>query len=140
FNVTDLLEREGHTVVPFSVTYQRNEATPFAKYFASPIGAGDQVYFRDHERDARTVAKEAGRAFYSREVYAKLSSLIEDERPDVALVMHYLRKLSPSVLTCLRDHDVPFVVRMSDFGMVCPNAHLFRDGAVCELCTGGALR
>jgi len=138
FNVTDLLESNGHSVVPFSITYDRNEPTPYARYFASPLSDESAVYFKDQKMGARSVMKSLERSFYSREVYRKLAALIEDEQPDVALVLHYLRKLSPSVLTCLHDHRVPFVVRLSDFGMVCANAHLFRDGGVCELCVTGS--
>ena len=86
------------------------------------------------------MAKSIERSFFSREVYKKLAALIEDEQPDVAIVQHYLRKLSPAVIKCLHDYRVPFVVRISDFGMVCPNGHLFRDGQICELCVSGALR
>jgi glycosyltransferase involved in cell wall biosynthesis len=140
FNVSDLLESNGHQVVPFSIRYERNEPTPYDKYFASPLSDESEVYFKEQSKDVGTVAKSLERAFYSREVYRQLARLIDDERPDVALVLHYLRKLSPAVTKCLHDHRVPFVVRISDFGMVCPNAHLFRDGHVCELCVGGSLR
>lgn len=139
FNVTDLLESNGHTVVPFSIAYERNEPTPYAKYFASPLSDPSEVYFKDQSKGLASVTKTLGRSFYSREVYKDLARLIAEEQPDVALVLHYLRKLSPSVVKCLHDHRIPFVVRVSDFGMVCPNAHLFRDGAVCELCVTGSL-
>src|SRR4051812_2192863 len=65
FNVTHLLEERGHEVVPFSVAYDQNDPTPFAKYFVSPIGASSEVYFREQRRDPRTLAKSLERSFYS---------------------------------------------------------------------------
>ena len=77
-----------------------------------------------------------GARVHSREVYDALSRELRDARPDVAYVLKYERKLSPSVLAALHDHGVPIVVRLSDFAMVCPQQHLVRDDKVCELCVG----
>lgn len=140
FNLKALLEANEHEVIPFSITYDRNEPSEYAAFFAPPLGGTSDVYFRDHSRNIASSLKSLERAFYSRDVYSRLAALIEATQPEVALVLHYLRKLSPSVLQCLNDKDVPFVVRLSDFAMVCPNAHLVRDGKPCELCVGGSLR
>lgn len=140
FNLKALLEANGHEVIPFSVAYDRNEPSEYAQFFAPPLGGTSDVYFRDHSRSLGSSFRTLERAFYSRDVYKRLSALITATRPDVALVLHYLRKLSPSVLQCLSDKYVPFVVRLSDFMTVCPSAHLFRDGRPCELCVGGSLR
>ncbi len=140
FNLKALLEANDHEVIPFSVTYDRNEPSDYDKFYAPPLGGTSDVYFRDHSQSVTSYARSLERAFFSRDVYKRLAALIKTTQPDVALVLHYLRKLSPSVLKCLADNGVPFVVRLSDFAMVCPNAHLFRDGKPCELCVGGSLR
>jgi glycosyltransferase involved in cell wall biosynthesis len=136
FGVTRLLEQAGHDVVPYSIRYAQNLPSELSHFFASPIAGEEDVYFRQHPRTPRVMLKTLERAFYSREVYRSLTSLVRHAKPDVALVLHYLRKLSPSVLTALRDSGVPIVVRLSDFAMVCPQPHLFRDGADCDLCVG----
>lgn len=139
FGLTRLLEEAGHEVVPFSVRYRENVASPWSRYFVRPIAGDDEVYFRQHSWSPVTVWRALERAFYSREVYVALRRLVEDTRPDVALVMHYLRKLSPAVLVALRDAGVPTVVRLSDFQMVCPEGHMTRDGRICEECVGHSL-
>ncbi|HJW74130.1 MAG TPA: glycosyltransferase family 4 protein [Thermoleophilia bacterium] len=136
FGIKRLLEEQGHEVVPFSVRYRANEPSPWSAYFVEPIAGDDEVRFFQHTWTGTAVRRALERAVYSTEVYSSLSHLVEDARPDVAFVLHYLRKLSPSVLACLRDHKVPVVVRLSDFAMVCPQAHLVRDGRVCEDCVG----
>ena len=136
FAVKARLEARGHEVVPFSVRYRQNEPSPWERYFVPPIAGDDQIMFRQHSWSASSVRRALERAFYSREVYDALSRELDEARPDVAYVLHYMRKLSPAVLTALHDHGVPIVVRFSDFAMVCPQQHLVRDGRVCELCVG----
>lgn len=136
FGVSRLLEQAGHEVVLFSIRYKQNVPNEWSHYFVSPLAGQDAVYFREHVWTPRTIVRTLERAFYSREVYDSLRALLHAERPDVALVLCYLRKLSPSVLCALRDNGVPIVVRLSDFAMVCPQQHLVRDGKVCEVCVG----
>jgi glycosyltransferase involved in cell wall biosynthesis len=140
FNLKELLESHGHEVIPFSVRYERNESTPFAEYFVQPLSSEKEIYFGQQTWTYRSFMKSLERAVYSPEVYRNLRSLIRAERPDVALVLHYLRKLSPAVLTALSEEKVPFAVRLSDFGMICPNCHLLRNGEICRLCVTGGLR
>jgi glycosyltransferase involved in cell wall biosynthesis len=134
FAVTEMLERAGHEVIPFSVQYRRNRETPWSQYFVEPIAGDDEVYFRDHSRSLGALTRGLQRAFYAPDVHASVCNLVAAARPDVALVQHYLRKLSPSLLVALKDAGVPIVVRLSDFGMVCPEAHMLRDGRLCRSC------
>lgn len=134
FGMTDLLERLGHEVVPFSVSYRQNEPTEWARFFVPPIAGDDEITFRQHSWSPASVRRALERAFYSREVYDAFSHQLDEARPDVALVLCYIRKMSPAVLAALHDHGVPIVVRFSDFAMVCPQPHMIRDDRVCELC------
>ncbi len=140
FNVTDMLESHGHEVVPFSVRFTGNRPTPWEDYFAPPIAGEDAVYYREHGHSPRSVVRGLQRAFYSREVYEALQRLVRAWRPDAAIVLHYLRKLSPSVLVALKEAGIPIIVRLSDFGMLCPEQHMLRDGSVCSLCITHGLR
>lgn len=138
FNVMDLLKSHGHEIVPFSIRYEKNLPSEYDKYFVPPLSSEKEIFFRDQSWHFTTFKRTLQRSFYSGEVYTNLKMLIEDTRPDVALVLHYLRKLSPSVLKALSDTKVPFAVRLSDYQMICPNAHLVRNEAVCELCVKGS--
>jgi glycosyltransferase involved in cell wall biosynthesis len=138
FNLKALLEVHGHETIPFSIKYDQNEPCDYSEYFVTPLSKADEVFFRDQTWTLGSIQKTLARTFYSREVYRALKALIDYARPDCAIVLHYLKKLSPSVLTALEDARVPYVVRLSDFGMVCPNAHLFRGQNVCELCVKGS--
>lgn len=139
FNVADALTDRGHHVVPFSIRYARNRPSPYAGYFAEPLGGETEVTFREHRQTPRTIVRTATRLFYAPDVERAASRLIADTRPDVAYVLHYLRKLSPSLLVALKRAGLPIVVRLSDYAMLCPQAHFVRAGAPCELCSGGNL-
>lgn len=139
FNLKNLLEDKGHQVIPFSVKYSKNIETEYSKYFVEPLSGENEVYFKEQTWNVSSIKKTLERVFYSKEVYNSLSNLIEDTKPDFAIVLHYLRKLSPSVLNALNDKKIPFVVRLSDYAMICPNAHLIRNNNICELCIKGSL-
>ena len=139
FSVKKLLEQKGHEVIPFSVNYRYNIKTPWARYFVPPIGGDNEVYFREHCWNIKTLYKGLERAFYSKEVYHALKRLIDDTQPDASLVLCYLKKLSPAVLVALKEAGLPVVVRLSGFGMLCPADIFLRDEKVCELCINGRL-
>jgi len=139
FNLKALLEFNGHAVIPYSVLHDENVDSSYSPYFAKPIDLSGAVYFGEHRWTLRTLNRTLGRTFYSREVERSLDSFIKSVKPDVAIVLHFLRKLSPSVLVVLDRARIPFVVRLSDFGIVCPDGHLFRDGNPCELCLNGSM-
>ena len=137
FNVTDQLQAAGHEVVPFSVRYDGNRATPYADYFVSPIGEDSQTYLREYRNSARAVFKSFERLFYSREVERAVARLAEDTQPDIAYVLYFLRKLSPSVLVGLKGRGIPLVARLSDYGLFCSEHHCFRAGQPCTRCIDG---
>jgi glycosyltransferase involved in cell wall biosynthesis len=139
FNISDGLSGRGHEVIPFSIKYSRNDPTPFSRYFVDPPGEEDEVYFREQKLTPKTIFRSLSRLFYANDVEASITRLIKDTKPDVAYVLHYLRKLSPSLLVGLKRAGLPIIVRLSDFGMLCPQAHFFRNGAPCELCKTGNL-
>jgi glycosyltransferase involved in cell wall biosynthesis len=139
FNLKNLLEENGHEIIPFSIKYPINEPSAYEDYFVSPLSDDESVYFKKQKKNLRSIAKTLERNFYSEEVENNLSRLIEDTKPDFAIVLLYLRKLSPAVLVALQEKNVPFVVRLSDFGMICPSHNFFRGNSICELCAGGKI-
>ena len=139
FNVTEALAARGHEVVPFSIRYTRNRATPYGQYFVEPLGRQDEVTFREQRLTPRTLWRTLSRLFYSRDVERAVVRMVADTQPQVAYVLCYLRKLSPSLLVGLKRAGLPIVVRLSDFAMFCPQAHCLRGDVPCELCVHGNL-
>ncbi len=136
FGLTDLLERAGHEVIPFSVRASRNHPSAYAKYFVSPPVPDDAYDFRltQHRISLGGKVRMARSAVYSREAYAKLRQLIRDMEPDLVYALNYSTYLSPSIIDAAHDEHVPIVVRLSDYSMICANNNFFRDDRVCTEC------
>ena len=139
FGVTRLLEAAGHEVVPFSIRYARNDPSPWSAYFAEPVSGADEVLFAEQTWTPAAARRILERSFYAPDVAARLKALVRDARPDAALVLHFLRWMSPSILHALRSERVPTLVRLSDFSLVCPQSHLLRHGRLCTKCVTGSL-
>lgn len=137
FNVTSLLQWNQHSVIPFSVQHKANIETPYSKYFLSPLTSGDEVYFNELKSSPRSMLKLLGRTFYSFEAKSKLRQLLRAESIDIGYLLHFLRWISPSIVDGLHERGVPVVVRVSDYGYLCPHGDFLRDRKICELCLHG---
>lgn len=140
FNIKQLLEERGHEVIPFSVKHNRNEKTPYEKYFLSPIGSGDEVYFSDVQKsrkNLRDMWKGFSRITYSFEAKKCFKKLLKDVRPDIVYVLYFQSKISCSVIQAAYEMHIPIVQRISDYSLLCPCGMYFRQStcSICELCT-----
>lgn len=134
FNVKALLESHGHEVIPFSLNFSKNEPCEYSGYFAESPAGPDTFFYDEMKKTPVLMAKLLARQFYSPHVYRRLKKLIQDTKPDVAYVLHFLKRLSPSIFDACNHCGVPVVVRLSDFGLICANSIFFRDGRVCTEC------
>lgn len=139
FNLKNVLSSRGHEVIPFSIHYTKNRTTPYSKYFVEPLGTRDEVTFKEQKLDLKTLLRTVSRLFYAHDVKQAITRLILEKKPQVAFILHYLRKFSPSLLVGLKEAGIPIVVRLSDFAMLCPQEHCLRDDLPCKLCVTGNL-
>jgi len=137
FNVKSALEKKMHDVIPFSINYSKNVSSQYDKYFVAPLGDEDAIYFDQQKKTPKTILRTLSRLFYSSEVEEAIVTLTKEHQPDVAYILHYLRKMSPSLLVGLKKQGIPIVVRLSDYAMLCPQAHCIRNDKSCTLCLGG---
>ena len=140
FNVKALLEKNGHTVIPFSVKHKLNSCSEYDKYFISPLGKGDLTYFSESDKTSfNQIFKFFSRMFYSFEARKKFRKLIIDTNPDLVYVLQYQNKLSPSFIGVAKKHNLPVIQRVSDFGHICANQlfYNYRLNSVCDTMSGG---
>lgn len=94
-------------------------------------------------RDNRNIRNASDRVaaavsgIYSLEARDAVRARIEQVRPEVVHLHNLYPFFSPSVIDACAHAGVPTVVRLADYSLVCPTAHHFRAGRVCEECTGG---
>ncbi|GHV12243.1 glycosyl transferase [Fibrobacterales bacterium] len=130
FNVMQLLESKGHTVIPFSVQHKQNKASEYSRYWLSPLDAG-----------IKNPIKMIGRIFYSFEAKSKLERLIKETRPDLIYCLQYQMRMSCSVISAAKKYRIPFVQRISEYAQICPGHFLYNPqiNQICEKCSKGSL-
>ncbi len=141
FNITDLLEKNGHEVIPFSIKNKLNKPSKYENYFLDPVAKGDEVYFSEYKKtNIKTIGRSFSRMFYSFEAKSKLGSLIKAVRPDLIYVLHYQNKISASIFDAAVINKIPVIQRISDFGHICANALFYRPRQkdICERCLSGS--
>lgn len=134
FNIKKMLEDNGHEVIPFSVHSNKNLETEYDKYFVEPIGGRDATYFDEAKKTPRSIWQLVTRSTYSLEVKKAIQREIRDVKPDLVYIIHFVNKLSPSVITGAKQMQVPVVLRLSDYFMLCPRFDFLYDKKICEDC------
>jgi glycosyltransferase involved in cell wall biosynthesis len=112
------------------MVHELNLPSPFSKYFVSNIDLNAKGNYFQY-------IKTAGRILYSFEAKRKIAALIREEKPDVAHLHNVCHHLSPSIIDALKENQVPTVMTLHDFKLVCPAYYLLRDGCLCDKCRGG---
>lgn len=140
FNIKKMLEDNGHEVIPFSIHSNKNVATEYSKYFVEPIGGRDATYFDEVKKTPKSIWQLLTRSIYSREVEKAIKKEIKDVKPDLVYIIHFVNKLSPSVITGASKMGIPVVLRLSDYFLLCPRFDFMYEKKVCEECLSKGYR
>ena len=76
------------------------------------------------------------KTIWSNESYRKVREILRRRRFDVVNCHNTFPLISPSVYYAARAEKIPVVQTLHNYRLLCPNAQLYRDGAVCENCVG----
>jgi glycosyltransferase involved in cell wall biosynthesis len=76
----------------------------------------------------------AASTIWSRGAKRDVADAIASTRPDLVHFHNLFPLLSPSVYQAAREAGLPVVQTLHNYRLLCPNALLLRDGAVCESC------
>lgn len=129
FREAELLRRNGHETVFFSMRHPENRPSKSDPYFVSHIEL--------HNPGWKDRVRAPGRILYSIEARSKMKALLEAERPDLAHLHSIYHHLSPSVLHALKAKKIPMVMTLHDYKTVCASYLLRAGGEPCEACAGG---
>ena len=127
FDLNKILEKNGFSIIPFSMKDEKNFLSEYSKYFVSNIDFQNKLTFADRLRAIP-------RILYSFESRKKILKLIEDTKPDLAHVHNIAHQISPSILPVLKRRGIPIVQTLHDFKLVCPNYLFYTHGEPCEEC------
>lgn len=127
FNTIDLLEENGHQVIPFCLNSIKNRTSVYNKYFVN--------YPELSESSILTKIKKAPAFLYNLESAKKIEQLILKEKPDIAHIHLLFNGISVSILPILRKYKIPIIMTAHDYRLICP-AYTFTNGKqeLCEKC------
>lgn len=140
FNIKKMLEDNGHEIIPFSIHSNKNVETEYSKYFVEPIGGRDATYFDEVKKTPKSIWQMLTRSIYSTEVEKAIKKEIRDVKPDLVYIIHFVNKLSPSVITGAKKMGVPVVLRLSDYFLLCPRFDFMYQKNICEDCLNKGYR
>lgn len=129
-NTAEILKSKGNEVFFYSQQFPKNLSYEFSSFFTSR---------NDFRKDSLLKKLSSSSSFiYNKEAYYKLQTFLKVVKPEVAHIHLFLGSLSVSILKVLKEANVPIVVTVHDYRLLCP-AYLFLDGKneVCELCRDG---
>lgn len=110
----DILERDGHQV---------------SQYFADN-NAVNTAFLK---------VKTALKMPYNLAVKKNVSKYLKDLKPDVVHIHNVFPVLSPSVIDAAYELDIPIVVTLHNYRLLCINGLLYRDGEICTKCVDNSL-
>ena len=134
FNIKKMLEDNGHEVIPFSIHSNKNVETKYSKYFVEPIGSRNATYFDEVKKTPKSIWQMLTRSVYSVEVEKAIKKEIRDVKPDLVYIIHFVNKLSPSVICGAKKMGIPVVLRLSDYFLLCPRFDFMYNKKPCEEC------
>jgi glycosyltransferase involved in cell wall biosynthesis len=109
--------------------HPKNADSQWSRYFVKNVEYNKKHNWREQFKIFRNT-------LYSREAKSKLLQLIDDFKPDIAHLHNFNHQLSPSILSALNMRNIPTVMTLHDFKLVCPSYSMLNHGKVCELCRG----
>lgn len=125
-----MLARNGHKIIPFATNQRETKKNNYLEYFPRYFDLGEVKFNLES-------LKNIFKIFHNSEAAKKLESLIRKTQPDVAHIHNIYHHLSPGILTVLKKHNIPIIMTVHDYKLVCPNYLLFNRGKVCQKCQGG---
>jgi len=129
FDLNNLMERNNHEIVPFSMKDGKNLSCEYENFFINNIDYGSGGF--------TTKIKSAGKMIYSFEAKQKIEKLIKTANPDIAHLHVFQHQLSPSIIRGIKKFNIPLVNTVHDLKVICPNYKMMNNGTVCEKCKGG---
>ena len=118
----------------FSLAYNKNLPSKISNYYPKPYGDPNEYSFRNQKLSLTDKINVIKALFYRKDVAKKLNNLLSNSNYEVIIVSQFWGKLSPSVIYTMINKKINFMIRLSDFGLVC-SKNTFHDGEKkCFLC------
>jgi glycosyltransferase involved in cell wall biosynthesis len=128
FETAKLLKQKGHEVSFFSMRDRKNLSCPYEKYFVSNV---------DYEKKGlRNSIATSLKLLYSFEAKKKIDELLVKVDPAIAHLNVIYHQISPSIIDGLDKRNIPMVMSLRDYKLICASYTMMNGVGVCEDCKG----
>lgn len=128
FGLKELLEENGHEVIPFSMKDNRNYETEYSKYFIENINYENM--------NLKTKIVNGTKLIYSIEAKKRVKELVKISKPDIAHLHIFQHQLSPSIIKEIKKNGAYIINTVHDLKVICPNYKMINADEICEKCKG----
>jgi glycosyltransferase involved in cell wall biosynthesis len=126
----ELLAKKGHDVHFWGMDHPDNPSYPLQKFFISCVDYNNLGGVVDKTKSAVNI-------LYSFEAKRKISLLLKIIKPDIIHLNNFAHQITPSILDEIKKYNIPTVMTMRDYKMVCPTYSMLVNGVSCEKCKFG---
>lgn len=123
----ELLSEKSHTVEYWGMAHPENPHYSFEGHFSPLI---------DFSRNYGIVEqlKISFNILYSFESKKRFERVVSLFKPDVVHLHNFAHQISPSILHVIKKHNLPAVMTLHDYKLVCPVYTMFSNGKPCHRC------
>lgn len=139
FKFIELAQSHGHTVIPFSINYKQNLPSEYSRYFVNASNENSTGRFDASKLSLMAAMQGLTKMFHNKEAYKQMKHLIQVEKPDLLYTL-IPGELSADIFKAAKEENLPIVLRLSDFRLICGNNVLLRNQNICEECIYGNYR
>ncbi|MGB3339932.1 MAG: glycosyltransferase family 4 protein [bacterium] len=125
-----LLKAHGHQVVYWGMAHPANPIYPYQELFTKYVDLNAPVNLSSR-------LKIAANLLYSFEAKNKIERLVQIEKPDIVHLNNFAHQISPSILRVFQRHNIPTVMTLHDYKMVCASYLMINRDKTCEACRHG---
>ena len=124
------MEKHGHAVHIFARQHANNFASKYDMYFPREM-------VTDSLKPTISGLRSLWQIFYNWEAKRGLAKMLQDIPIDVAHAHNIYGGLTTSVLDLLYKRNIPILMTLHDYKLICPNYKLIAKGRICEDCKSG---
>ncbi len=129
-SICKIYENNGHNIIPFAMSDDRNFKTKYEKYFINNINYNDL----NKNKNIKSVIKVLSSSIYSCDAVNKINLLLEENRIDIAQLNNIHNVHTPAIIKPLKKNRIPIVWRVLDYKILCPNRTFLSNDKICEEC------
>jgi glycosyltransferase involved in cell wall biosynthesis len=127
FRTARILDRYGHKSLFFTMRHPNNVHCETEDYFVPLIDI-------DSDKKAINYLKATTRNLYSLRARGLVSKLLDKYNVDIVHIHDMHRQMSPSVLLEFRKRNIPVVMTLHNYKMICPSFLMMTQNKPCEAC------